>query len=215
MIKAKKPETYITDGLVLRMDGIEKGSTAGAWTDRVTGHVFEAVNGFMDGENYVGLNAESSQYLRNSTLNIGVEKTDSTIEVVISDYSNGMMIFFPKVARQIAFGTRASSNNIIWSSGGSCDTVVYDNNSKIFSITYQSGYQNALALVNGVVPSLSSGNYFDGADNTYNYIGCRPNNNYATAKIYAIRIYNRCLTLEEMLHNQRVDNARFNLGLTI
>ena len=32
-------------------------------------------------------------------------------------------------------------------------------------------------------------------------------------KIYAIRIYNRLLTLDEMKHNQMVDNKRFNLGL--
>ena len=38
---------------------------------------------------------------------------------------------------------------------------------------------------------------------------------YANAKIYSIRIYSKKLTEAEMLNNQKVDNARFNLGLNI
>ena len=34
-------------------------------------------------------------------------------------------------------------------------------------------------------------------------------------RIYAIRYYNRRLTDDEIIYNQRVDNVRFNLGLTL
>lgn len=34
-------------------------------------------------------------------------------------------------------------------------------------------------------------------------------------EIYCIRMYNRTLTDNEILHNQRIDNRRFNLGLNI
>ena len=33
--------------------------------------------------------------------------------------------------------------------------------------------------------------------------------------IYAIRIYNRILTADEMKHNQRIDNERYGLGLVM
>lgn len=38
---------------------------------------------------------------------------------------------------------------------------------------------------------------------------------FFTGKIYAIRIYSKLLTQAEMINNQRVDNTRFNLGLSI
>ena len=38
---------------------------------------------------------------------------------------------------------------------------------------------------------------------------------YATGKIFSIRVYNKLLTKAEMIHNQHVDNVRFSLGLTL
>ena len=215
--KAKAPETYITDGLVLWMDGIDKGGTAGAWTDVAAGHVFTSVNGFTDGSNYVGLDAASSQYLYNSTFT-APSRFDGTVEAVITDFARGNMFFFPKTAGQIAFSTSGSTDKIIWSTGGDMRPVPYDSTSKMFSITSDEN-NDTIAVVNGVHNEIKYDNaYWSGPDNTYNYIGRRnysTNYNYVTAKIHAIRIYNRRLTPDEMLHNQRIDNKRFNLGLTI
>ena len=44
---------------------------------------------------------------------------------------------------------------------------------------------------------------------------CQNKNLNFNGIIHSIRIYNRSLTLEERLYNQKVDNIRFNLGLTL
>ena len=77
------------------------------------------------------------------------------------------------------------------------------------------------AWVNGTALSLSSNThsftfgytpqYRIGVENLQN-----GNNAYAlTGSIYAIRVYNRKLTSEELAKNLSYDNTRFNLGLTL
>lgn len=202
---------YIRDGLVLWMDGIDKGSTAGAWTDRVAGHVFTSVNGFTNGTNYVGLNAASSQYLRNASF-VSPATLSGTIEVVITDYDAKSLIFMPKSNVELAFGITTAGDKIICSTRGNTKTINITFGAKVFSICNE-----ALAIVDGKVATFSSGDAWGSADSNYNYIGRRnSSNNYqATAKIHAIRIYNRFLTQKEILHNQRIDNKRYNLGLSI
>ena len=211
---------YIKNGLVLWMDGIDKGSTSGAWTDRAAGHVFTSVNGFADGSNYVGLNAASLQYLYNSTFT-APSQLDGTVEGVITDFARGSMFFFPKTNGQIAFSTSGSADKITWGVGSTSNMmrpVPYDSSSKIFSFTSDEN-KDTIAVVNGVYEVINyDSSYWGMTDNTYNYIGKRnysANPLYATAKIYAIRIYNRHLIPDEMLHNQRIDNKRFKLGLNI
>lgn len=202
---------YVRSGLVLWMDGIDKGSTAGAWTDRVAGHVFTAVNGFENGANYVGLSASSSQYLRNASF-ISPATLSGTIEVVITDYDAKSLIFMPKDNVELAFGITTAGDKIICSTRGNTKTINITFGSKIFSICNET-----LAIVDGNIATFSSGDAWGAADSNYNYIGRRnSSNNYqATAKIHAIRIYDRLLTQKEMLHNQHIDNKRYNLGLSI
>ena len=206
--KAKTPETYITDGLVLWMDGIDKGSTPGAWTDKAAGYVFTNVNGFEDGSNYVGLNSSSSQYFSNTSFS-PVNDDTGTIEVVMSDYSNRALVFMPKSLGMLAFGVFGSTDQIISSTSEGKYVINFTTGAKIFSIV-----NNTRAMVDGALAQLGSENAWGGDDNI-NYIGRRSSGNYFTGKIYAIRMYNRQLTQEEMLHNQRLDNKRFNLGLPI
>lgn len=56
-------------------------------------------------------------------------------------------------------------------------------------------------------------NYLTGNYEGY-YVG-GANNRTFNGNICAIRIYNRRLTDDEILYNQRVDNLRFNLGLDL
>lgn len=39
------PNEYIADGLVLWLDGIDKGDVPNCWIDKIAGHIFTASNG--------------------------------------------------------------------------------------------------------------------------------------------------------------------------
>ena len=204
---------YVRDGLVLWMDGIDKGSVSGAWVDKVSGHVFENINGMTVGSNYIGLNSSSSQYLRNSTFDTQVKPDAGTIEVVIDGYSFGNMVFMPKNTNCICFGFRSSPYRQYITGGGAPYGVI---------VTYQTGVKmfsanNDLSVHDWEKVLPDDAGQWAGPDSSYNYIGRRNSGsgNYFNGKIYAIRIYSRKLTQDEMIHNQRIDNRRFNLGLTI
>ena len=200
---------YVRSGLILWMDGIDKGSTSGAWTDKAVGHVFESINGFTNGANYVGLSRSSSQYFRNATYTGPAEKEPATIEVVISDYLGSSMAFMPR-GTSVAFGVMSSAKGAIWTSR---DWATYAINfpagSKLFSVN-----SDAVIVDGNRITTFGESEWWTGED-SYNYIGRRSTGTYFDGKIYSIRIYNRILTQDEMLRNQRIDNKRFGLGLTI
>jgi hypothetical protein len=77
----------------------------------------------------------------------------------------------------------------------------------------------ALCIENGIQKSLSSSDYWTISGDTSTMRLGQAFSGGATqfplnGDIYAIRIYNRRLTSEEMLNNQILDNQRFGLGLT-
>ena len=207
-ITASDSGVYVRSGLVLWMDGIDKGTTAGAWTDRVSGHVFTNVNGMESGQNYVGLSADRSQYFVNTTFNVPSGIWNTTLEVVISDYAPAMMVFIAQ-PKKMCFGIRGTGDQIMTGTGDTNGPVItYTNGSKIFSINGDGAY------VDGIPVTISGDGLFAGADSNA-YIGRRSTGYYYSGKIYAIRLYSRKLSSAEMLHNQRIDNKRFGLGLTI
>ena len=215
---------YIKDGLILWMDGIDKGDISGAWIDKVAGHVFTSINGMTVGSNYIALSRSNSQMLENATFN-GVNYRDGTIEVVISDYDPYAAIAFaPSVERGLCFGFGTSGSVIygisVVNDGNYMNHVMITNpnhSGKIFSINYEN------AIVDGERPEYTENVSYFGQDYpAYNHIGGRiytyssgTSPNYFDGKIYAIRVYDRKLSLAEMLHNQRIDNRRFKLGLNI
>lgn len=205
---------YVTDGLILWLDGIDKGNTSGAWTDKVNGDVFTAYNGVTFGTDYVQLDKSQSQYLDNSSFTSVPSTSDGTIEIVISEYSENatQIVFLPTSSGKLAFGIYSSGQDrIIWSSGGNKLTVNItekSNAEKTFSIS------DDRQFINGTQGTTNSNNAWSSLGSV-NYIGRRQSGNYFNGKIHSIRIYNRKLTEAEVLQNQRYDNARFNLGLTI
>lgn len=78
-------------------------------------------------------------------------------------------------------------------------------------------------VLNGTVNVSRSAIHYNGADVTvnpndnmsravHNRIGCRGNSsNIMFGKIYAVRIYSRLLTEDEMAYNNAIDKIRFNL----
>lgn len=205
---------YVDDGLVLNLDGAQKGNTADTWTDLVGGHAFGASNGVTFGTNYVELDSNQNQYLSNTSFTVP-SSSDGTIEIAFSGFSSRstIIVFYPSSGGLLAFGYYGSSENgIIWKTAGSGNTVKAISSSisiKTASINYDR------AIIDGTLASKGSAQAWSNTNGT-NFIGKRSNNTaYYKGKIYSIRIYNRRLTEEEILRNQRVDNYRYQLGLNI
>lgn len=201
---------YVQDGLVLLLDGINKGNNAGSWTSLVGNQdIFENVGATFNQDN-VQLGA--SKYLRNTTFSPPA-KSSGTIEVVydagtLYSSTNYVPIFTGKAIDLIGYIAASTISGVYISLGSAGKT----NCMKITKAKASFSVHTSQALEDGVaMERFSVGS--DGPvvpSTTYNYIG-RTGTRYTSTKIYSIRIYNRQLTLAEALANYAVDVARFNL----
>lgn len=198
---------YVTDGLVLRLDGIDKGPDSTAWVDLVNGYSF-ANNGAVFNSDHIYLNGSS--YLAGSATPLFPTTNIGTIEAVYereADY--GTIIMAPAGSNQVALGN-IRGYGLLWSAG--LNRPKYSDMPSFGSVSISL----ARALGNGVALTQNGASYMgSGPASTPAYIGRRHNGHYFTGKIYSIRIYNRQLTEAEVLSNLATDNVRFNLGLTL
>lgn len=203
--KAEKPIEYITDGLVLWLDGINKGNTPDVWTDLISGHEFLAVNGVIFNTDNVKLNG-TNQYLQNTSFNCPLLR-DATIEVVCSAATSSQVLFASK-NNSLCFGFYYNNQTISVirgiGPGNNREMAAFSDASGSFSIS------DIHQLRNGQQGTLGNKNNFN-ASNGFNFIGRRSTGTYLNGKIYCIRIYNRQLTFEEAVNNYQVDRKRFSL----
>lgn len=201
-------KSYVTDGLVLWLDGIDKGPDNTAWVDKVSGYSF-ANNGATFNNNHVSF--DGNDYLSTTSYS-AISSSTGTIEVCFEDGAGSSktsrILFFPKNEAALAFGIVVSGNTkkIIWSYNSSRSMYIPVPTKGTVSVS------TARAISNGSTMTASGSDYWSGTKGT-TYIGRRPSGNYFTGKIYSIRIYNRKLTESEVLNNYAVDNERFELGL--
>lgn len=216
VVSPSQPQ-YISDGLVFNLDGINKGSTADAWTDLIGGLVFTNNGATAIPNGWMINNSSTNNSLRNETGNISWSRETSTIEVVYATTAtNHQSIFTPKTVGAISFGMRSTGypNQFTISNESSTTNKVLQSPINIRGThTVSINYNCGVIDINNSMTVTTTNAKFD-AD-LYNEIGARASTNtYAfNGNIYAIRIYNRLLTEQEMAQNQRVDNVRFNLGL--
>lgn len=206
---------YVTDGLVLLLDGINKGRTVGAWTDLVGGHVFEErVPGtVVFGTDYVEFTSDIQSYLRNSTFETP-SINDGTIEVVCDAETNkNACIYYPSKSEKICLARYLQNGNIpsyIWLRGAGTQPIVYGNYGAI-SISAD------VKMVNGISASTGPSNNIGDTQDDVNLVGTRPTSSLTinswkfVGKVYCIRIYNRHLTQAEALANYAIDQSRFSL----
>ena len=211
---------YIKNGLIFQLDGIHKGTTANAWTDLIGGIVF-ANNGATEGENYWEFTNSTSTYnsLRNTgSLPFGANSWNThTIEAVYeSTLTRAQVILIPKTNSTLCIGFSGINTYrfLIATSSSECQIDAANNTSirgfHTASVNYNGGLMDGSVSLNRITGS----NYFQASSN-YNGIGAdSATANYSfQGKIYAIRVYNRLLTTAEMMHNQKEDIKRFNLGV--
>ncbi len=199
---------YVKAGKIFHLDGLNMGDTEDAWTDLVGGIVFEnhGATKLTNGWYFAG-NANS--YLQNSYY--FPANGNYTIEVCFKNLNTGCCLFI--------------------SGGGYNDTVLFYilNTTSVLFLQNKARANCACNVnVNHVVSANVDNAYIDfqsatfGSSSYYNntkvtLVGKRQWNsgNPYKGNVYAIRIYKRKLSAAEMLHNQHVDNERFNLGLDI
>ena len=212
---------YIRNGLVLWLDGINKGGETGKWIDLIGGKEFvqTSYGKIVSGDNYYQFTSETLNgsnyggFYRNATDISSNYKTD-TIEIAFKRNSQGSICSMFYGGDGISF-IIASSNTLSYNSNA-------DRNKRYtLGLEYQIplivSINNDRAVRNGTSLTTTSNDYWS-LQSDMTTIGFREvstNHRPYYGKIYSIRIYNRLLTEAEMLQNQRADNARFNFGLTI
>lgn len=225
---------YVQNGLVFHLDGINKGNNSDAWTDLIGGVDFPN-HGASAEEKGWDLDGQSSWlgYDTNS-YNLPFSMENCTIEVCFYDKAINQGTGVPgSTAFLCSFGSQsdAGTNQTNGAYVNLCDS----SDTKYINGCYLDGTTNVYAdsLVDSVAANtlsinkgaaLHNGQALSslGRNHWANVKGgrligvqnhTRGKQNYFNGKIYAIRVYNRILTPAEMLHNQHVDNARFNLDL--
>ena len=205
----KKDNGYIKDGLVFPLDGINKGTTdTTKWVDLVGGIVFTE-------KNNVSVHGENCINLTNTTFLVGdsmptLPFTECTIEGASSPCSGWNFLLLMK--RNNVSLYKNSDSRINGGSGSNHKSARFSTTqSKIYSCA------DGNIIINGVQSLDVTDNNWYGNINlpTINSSNVSTIGYGKTFDLYCIRIYNRLLTIDEMLHNQRIDNERFELGLTI
>ena len=230
---------YVTDGLIAYWDGIDNtgsghDSSALKWVDLVNGYELnlrettyttwgtDCIN--FAGDKTQGLYTDTQLWTKSSTATIEfVLKPEATSTQVVGNFdvdATGTSGVSNKTSRRFVLyadntiGFRGASGNT-YTNSASALTAIRKMVAEYTDFTVDN------AWVNGTALSLSSNTHSLTFSNTPQYrIGIEnlqngANNTYPlTGSIYAIRVYNRKLTSEELAKNLNYDNTRFSLGVT-
>lgn len=193
---------YIRDGLIFQLDGIEKGNQEGYWLDLIGGDVYDISTNQLTNNSVntpPAINLLTQKGDSNSTVEICTSKiyNNSTNRgIFINAFSGICLRKFGRFSfiRQLSSGV--TENNVADSVDGSqCHSLsknyVIEDGIKIPVDRHLDWNQTVIVRIGGGTGYLYSGN------------------------IYSLRVYDRQLTDDEILYNQRVDNVRFNLGLNL
>lgn len=208
--------SYIQDGLIFQLDGIAKGNSGDTskWVDLKGSTIFTNGGGVSELDNGWYFNATSSSGFSSSS-GFLAQNENYTVEVCIkpSTTNNGNRTVF-------IFSTGSMTNGALFFLSGSTVTFLQRRNTypvpHVANAPLCVGLNLTLGVKNGDVIQKNSGtDYWDTISLMIGQRNAGANRAYFGGTIHAIRIYNRQLTLDEILTNQRIDNTRFELGLTI
>lgn len=192
---------YISDGLIVWFDGIYKGQDVGVvWTDLIGGVQMVGAKYNTDNMQFEG----SSVRALHQNIPAGL---DYTVELVFNrTISPGPIFSCGSRAQNYICVARYANNNFGFIQNQANWVIDFTNRS-----THVVSANLSRCMQNGVeVTTAGDANYYNEPENVWSFFS-----RDGTGIIYCMRIYNRRLTLEEMLSNQRVDNNRFNLGLEL
>ena len=222
---------YITDGLILHLDGIENtrnghSSTTTIWED-LSGNNrnAELYNCIISNKNIEFNGTSSYGLLPNGSIgNWGVPTTIEVLAnvenraIIIADNPNNSNKGIAtsqhnnKITQSIVKGNNFQLNSLFNSS------VDLKNNTVLYTLIWDGeNYSNTIAYTNtnSTEKLTETGGYSNDDDATSVTIGRRfykgAGGWFLKGKIYSIRAYNRALTEEEIKNNYEVDRVRFNM----
>lgn len=223
-------DDYISDGLVLNLDGTDRGGTSGHWIDKAADYDFTLGTGATEQTKGVQFDANGewgtclSQALSNALPGYNV----GTIEVCFTPLSGfsatntpRTMFLADQAAKVCAIYANYTTSGITFFHGaGGYSQANEIENCKRTIPAIESGLQrisaNTARLVqNGVLNSngTSSGSMQYSNNGIGVMVGGRSGSSVsdapAMAVIHAVRVYSRQLTESEMLHNQAIDLAKY------
>lgn len=199
-------QPYISDGLVFHLDGSDFDSQNMKWTDKIGNIVFNMYNVSLYNGKGVKFNGNTNSYGRSSTI-VNYSYTTSTIEIVQYRYAQSGFVFDP-----------ANASAIRYIQGGSYVNFTYGAASKRSGISTQSLNKISTHSINMDRDVFNGTSYNFVSNDTWSasssntYLGIRNGASYPlNGIIYQIRIYNRKLSLQEILYNQEQDKKRYGI----
>lgn len=205
-IMAKNPlkNPYVQSGLIFLLDGLDISSST-LWVDKIGGIQYIPQGSVLKGNNCFIFPGSNGSYMLGNSILQGISGNDYTIEIVMSMTKQGLGYIFYQGQAGLhlvwdgsAFTTQTGTSPKIQSA--------FDSYIATYSIFRYGGYKN-------LQPLTPSGSDYWGNEATYSVIGGAANGRCFGGSIYAIRVYNRVLTQEEISQNQQSDIERF--GITI
>ena len=208
---SSKKEQYMQDGLIFWLDGIDKGAIDGTWVDLIGGKVFTSnsstyIEAVSNGFHFLSESGSTYVAMSNSTALVG--NANWTMECAcVADNAKGSASMFTSSNRGYGMalnGTYKFANGTnAWTTSG------IKNGPVVLALGENIGVENGIQLTTkyGGIGQMTTSGFRVGS--------CQNKNHNFYGVIHSIRIYNRVLTFDEIVHNQRIDNKRFNLGLAI
>ena len=216
---------YVQNGLVACWDGAENAvdgngdpchnPEATTWRDLVGGYEFELSNVTIE-DACVSFKGASNSYgllaAEDAAKAFPANGNDKTIEIILSMESTGNFIpFYGPTAANVAFGPYGGRIIIVGgnnSSGATYSSVPTAGSTNAFSTVYKTGPQ---ALYQNGAVATAGGN--DRWSRVQDYAKLNASENSYPGefkgKIFALRVYNRALTAQEVAYNNLIDQARY------
>lgn len=203
---------YMKNGLVLWLDGIEKGPMSDRWQN-LMGNSYYPFNEATSIENNAVL-FDGTDGLQETGDITYVDGTVGTIEICgqFTQSQNDALIFTSGDADGIA-AFKANGKLTYKSIAPFPNSLTFDNVNTIVLSPFTASLRSTGGFLNGVASTGTAG---DGWSADSKRICGKSGFQFnAKMRIYSIRVYNRLLSDAEILANQRIDNNRFLLGLNI
>ena len=195
---------YVTSGLVFHLDGAD--ATTSAWVDKIGGIEFTMHNVTLDGKGGVVFNGSA---YGNYPDTLDFPSSTHTIEVVLNKTETGglQVAFMINASDKVTFGFSSGGDYIVTKSGNSNYRATWTTGSGLatYSISNSYAYKNC-----ALMSQRSADTWFLRTGGTF--VGSRSvDNAFFKGTIYQIRVYNRALTANEILHNHAIDISKYNI----
>lgn len=231
---------YVQDGLVFHLDGINTGSdTANKWIDLIGGTSFDLIGNCTKAANFVNFPGSSWSYgIADKTCLDNLDLSNCTIEVVYkvngfnkSDRKHSPIFFagFATESLNSHIGLLSQHYNyhqfsFVPSSVQNKRWLLQPTDIDVNNDIIRASLSSTIGFINGIT-AQPTGNKVN-PDHKQNatvgaildYSEKSGSWNYRDVfigNIYSIRVYNRCLTQNEISENANTDNSRFGLVTTI